>query len=181
MFTTILAFIIISLSIQVFPVAIGIDRSKGFIQSAWFGSILILGQILFFVLGYLLGDRFMHLMSGFKGIVIFIGFFLIGIRMNMEAFKVKKGERTYIIDDTKTVALASVAQGINTFLAAMLFTFLPVERQWLLIVLVIAALIVTITGLFLKPGRQSFAVSSFLFFMSGMVMVVSAVYLGFFK
>ena len=99
----------------------------------------------------------------------------------MEAFKVKKGERTYIIDDTKTVALASVAQGINTFLAAMLFTFLTVERQWLLIVLVIAALIVTITGLFLKPGRQSFAVSSFLFFMSGMVMVVSAVYLGFFK
>jgi len=179
MLTTILVAILISLSFQVFPVAIGIDRSKGFFQSSWFGSLLILGQILFFVIGYLLGDRFMHLMDGFKGIVIFIGFFLIGIRIIMEAFQVRKGERTYIIDNTKTAVLASVAQGINTFLAAMLFTFLRVDSQWLLMILVIASLIVTLTGLVIKPGRQGFAISSFLYLISSVVMIVSAVYLGF--
>ena len=131
MLTAIIVLIIISLSVQVFPVAVGIDRSKGIIAEAWFGSLLVVGQLFFFLVGYLLGDRFMHLMTGFKGVVIFIGFFLIGIRMMMEAFTVRKGERTYIIENTKTAALTAVAQGVNTFLAAIILTFIPLSPQWM--------------------------------------------------
>ena len=180
MLTVVSVLILMSLSFQVFPVAVGINQKKDFVQSVWFASLLMLGQLFFFLVGYLLGDRFMHLMAGFKGVVIFIGFFLIGIRMIMEAFTVIKGERTYIIENTKTAIMASAAQGTNTFLAALLFTFLPVESQWLMIVLVIFSLIVTFIALFLKPGKRGFTLSSMLFFFGGLVMVFSSVYLGFF-
>ena len=123
--------ILIVLSFQVIPVALGIEPKNGLNQTIWFVLILILGQFILFLTGYLLGQRFMHLMDDFRGTVLFIGFFLIGIRIMLDAFKVRKGERTYYYDETMPVILASLAQGINTFLAGILLTFVPFERHWL--------------------------------------------------
>ena len=81
--------IIVVLSFQVLPVALGIDRKQGLSQVIWFALLLVLGQTLLFYVGYLLGHRFMHLMEDFRGTVIFVGFFLIGIRMIVESFKVR--------------------------------------------------------------------------------------------
>ena len=180
MLDVVVSVIIITLSFQVLPAALGIDQNKGLNQTIWFALLLLLGQGLMFLFGFLLGERFMHLMENFKGIVIFLGFFLIGIRMIFEAFVVRKGERTYTFDSTMPVILASLAQGINTFLAGLILTYLPFERQWLTIILTIATLIITGIGTMMKPGKSSFSFASFLFLLGGFWMIFSSIYLGFF-
>ena len=177
----VVSLIMLVLAIQVFPLALGIDRKLGLNLTIWYALLLLLGQALLFFFGYLLGERFMHLMEHFKGTVIFVGFFLIGIRLILEAFKVRKGERTYTFDGTLPVVLASLAMGINTFLAGLLLTYLPYDRQWLSMVLIFATLIATGTGVAMKPGKTGFALASFLFLMGGLWMAFSSVYLGFFN
>ena len=149
-------------------------------QTIWFVLILILGQFILFLTGYLLGQRFMHLMDDFRGTVLFIGFFLIGVRMIVEAFRVRKGERTFALESTKHVLLASLAQGINTFLAGLLFTYLPFERQWLTVILICATLVSSGIGTVIPPGKTGFSMSSFLFMIGGLWMIFSSLYLGFF-
>ena len=172
--------IVFVLSFQVLPVALGIDRHKSIVQTIWFTLLLIVGQVLLFYVGYLLGQRFMHLMEEFKGTVIFVGFFLIGIRMIVEAFKVRKGERTFTFDSTLPVLLASLAVGINTFLAGLLFTFLPFEISWLIMILTFTTLIMAGIGTLMNPEKTAFSLSSFLFLAGGIWMIFSSIYIGFF-
>lgn len=172
--------IIVVLSFQVIPAALGFDPKKGLNQTIWFALILILGQFILFLIGFILGQRFMHLMDDFKGTVLFIGFFLIGIRMIMEAFKVRKGERTFTFESTKSVILASLALGINTFLAGLLFTNLPFERQTLTMILTSATMVFVGIGTVMKPGKTGFTMSSLLFLAGGLWMIFSSLYLGFF-
>lgn len=179
MFTLVVILILFVLSLQLFPVALGIDFEKNIGASIWYGSILVLGQLLFLLFGLFLGERFMYLVEGFKGIVVFIGFFLIGIRLLMDTFKVRKGERTYTIDSTLQIALASSAQAINTFLAGLLFSSLPLDFQWLFMVLLVLSVVVTALGLFLKATKQTLALSSLFFVLGGIFMIVSSIYFGF--
>lgn len=179
MFNFFLILILFVLSSQVFPVALGINPRMNTGKAIWYGLILVLGQFLFLLFGLFLGDRFMHLVEEFKGIVFFIGFFLIGIRMMMDTFPVRKGERTYTIESTLQVALASSAQGTNTFLAGLLFASLALDGQWLSLVLLILTFAVTVIGLFLKPGKQSLALSSLFFVFGGLIMIISSIYFGF--
>jgi hypothetical protein len=179
MFTSFVILILFVLSSQVFPVALGIDFGKNKGYAIWYGLILVFGQILFLLFGLFLGDRFMHLVEGFKGIVIFVGFFLIGIRLLMDTFKVRKGERTYSIESTLPVVLASSAQGINTFLAGLLFTTLALDANWLLVDLLALTCVMTGISLFLKPTKQSFTLSSLLFALGGLIMIVASIYFGF--
>ena len=172
--------ILIALSAQVLPVAVGINTKKGFI-SFWHGFILIFSQVLFLYIGLSLGKRFLHLLDNYRSIVLFIGFLLIGIRMMMDVFKIRRGDRTYFLENTATLILASVAQGINTFLAGIILTYMPLHFVRMIIILAIATIIMTTLGIILKPEKQTFAISSFLYFVSGLIMVVSSVYLGFFN
>ena len=172
--------IIVVLSIQVIPAALGIDPKKDLNLTIWFALILILGQSTLFLIGFLLGHRLMHLMDDFKGTVLFIGFFLIGIRMIMEAFKVRKGERTFTFESTKSVILVSLALGINTFLAGLLFTYLSFERHWLTVILTSATLVSVGIGTVMTPGKTGFTISSLLFLAGGLWMIFSSLYLGFF-
>ena len=172
--------IIVVLSIQVIPAALGIDPKKDLNLTIWFALILILGQSTLFLIGFLLGNRLMHLMDDFKGTVLFIGFFLIGIRMIMEAFKVRKGERTFTFESTKSVILVSLALGINTFLAGLLFTYLSFERHWLTVILTSATLVSVGIGTVMTPGKTAFTISSLLFLAGGLWMIFSSLYLGFF-
>jgi putative Mn2+ efflux pump MntP len=172
--------ILVVLSLQVFPVALGIDFKKRTGQALWFAFLLVIGQVLMFLIGFFLGQRFMHLMEDFKGTVIFIGFFIIGLRLIVDAFKVRKGERTYTFEVSSQVALAALAQGINTFLAGLLFTYLPYQKQWLIIVLTLASFGMATLGIVVRHDKTGFSLASLLFLLGGIWMIFSSVYLGFF-
>ena len=181
MLEAVVTVIIITLSFQVFPAALGIDQTKSLNQTIWFALILLLGQSLLFLVGYIIGDRIMHLLEDYKGTVLFVGFFLIGIRLMLDAFKVRKGERTYYYDLTIPVILSSLALGINTFLAGILLIYLPFDRHWLSIILTISTLLMVGIGTAMKPGKTTFSLGSLLFFLGGIWMIFSSVYLGFFN
>jgi len=172
--------VLIALSVQVLPVALGIDPKKGFI-SLGHGLILIVSQLLFLYVGFLLGNRFLHLLENYKEIVIFMGLFLIGVRMIMDAFKIRKGERTYLLDNTTTLIMASVAQGINTLLAGLILSYISFTISQLMFVLLISTFIVTVVGVLLKAKKYSYTLSALLYSLSGMIILVSSVYLGFFN
>lgn len=181
MLNVIILLVLFSLTLQLFPVALGINYRELKSRAVAYAFILILGQVVLFLLGYMLGERFLYLVEGFKGTVIFIGFSLIGIRMVMEAFQVRKGVRTFVMDNVSTVTLASVAQAVNTFLAGMLLTYLPVERNSLSLALFLFALIVSFTGVVMKPNKEARLLSSLFFMLSGVVILFSGLYLGFFN
>jgi len=110
-----------------------------------------------------------------------MGLFLIGVRMIMDAFKIRKGERTYILDNTTTLIMASVAQGINTLLAGLILSYISFTISQLMFVLLISTFVVTILGVLLKAKKYSYALSALLYSLSGMIMLISSVYLGFFN
>jgi putative Mn2+ efflux pump MntP len=168
------------LAFQVLPVALGIDFRKAPAKGIWFGLLLLLGQLLLFMAGYYLGLRFMHLLDNYIGTIVFAGFFIVGIRLIIEAFKVRKGERTFVVDQSSTVVLVSLAQGINTFLAGILISSISDDYQQLAGVLLLSTLIMLIFGIALKPIKTSYTVSSLLYMLGGLTTIVGAIYLGFF-
>ncbi|NOX86851.1 MAG: hypothetical protein GXO86_12955 [Chlorobi bacterium] len=171
---------ILALAFQVFPVALGMNYRELKVKIFSFSFILILGQLLMFQAGYLLGEKFLYLVESFKGTVIFIGFALIGFRLIMESFRVRKGERTYVLEHPGTVALASFAQAIDTFLAGMLFTLFSIANRLLLIVLFLSVTAVIFIGVLMKPDKTAGALSSLLFLLGGIVMLFTALFFGFF-
>ncbi|MBC8320465.1 MAG: manganese efflux pump [Bacteroidetes bacterium] len=180
MLTTIVVLIIIFLSVQVFPVTLGINVSAKLAKSLLFVIVLTLTQVLTYWLGLKLGSTFMYLMDGFKSVVVFIGFLLIGIRMLMETFNIRKGERTYSINSIGHVALASLAQAINTFLVGLLFYYLAVDEQYTLIILFALTVVVSIMGIAMKTRKLTLAFASLLYAIGGIIMLISAIYISFF-
>ena len=172
--------ILFFLAAQVFAVAIGIDFKTSRYKALWFAMVLAIGQALLFWLGFTLGNLFMHLMDGFKSFVVFAALFLISIRMLMESFQVWKGERIYILDNFRVVQIAGLAQGINTFLAGLLFVYLPFEKNRLTLVLFAFALLFSLAGAFVKSSKNSVTFAALMFVLGGIVMAFSSVYIGFF-
>lgn len=168
------------LSLQVFPVALGIDVKKRTAKGILFGLMLLLGQVMLLLAGYYLGDRFMHLLEEYTGTVVFAGFFLVGIRFIRESFTIRKGERTYLTENPETVVLASLAQAVNTFLAGILLSPVVEKPRQLALSLLLAALIVITAGLIMKPGRQGLIFISLLYMTGGILLIFASVYLGFF-
>ena len=122
----------------------------------------------------------MYLMDGFSSVVLFIIFLLIGIRMLMEVFNIRKGERTYTIDWIGHVALASTAQGVNSFLVGLVYYYIDVNENHTIIALLSATLFISIVGVFLKPGKLTFALASLLYTIGGLIMILAAIYFSFF-
>lgn len=180
MLSLLVTLVVIFLSIQVFPIAVGINVADKPGKAVILIIILSLVQVVTYWLGLIFGESFMHLMDDFRGAVFFIGFLLIGIRMLMETFNIRKGERTYSIDSEGHVALASLAQGINTFLAGLLFYYIFFDEQGTLILLFVLTAIVAIVGIVLKPGKLTLAFASLLYAIGGLIMLISAVYISFF-
>lgn len=180
MLSLLVTLIIIFLSFQVFPVAIGINVAGKLGKAVILVVVLSVVQVSTYWLGLVFGETFMHLMDDFSGVVFFIGFLLIGIRMLMETFNIRKGERTYSIDSIGHVAIASLAQGINTFLAGLLFYYIFFDEQGTIILLFVLTVIVAIAGIVMKPGKLTLAFASLLYAIGGLIMLISAVYISFF-
>jgi len=180
MLTIIVVLIILFLSVQVFPVAIGVFIKGNWLKATLFVIVLSLLQVVAYWLGLKLGSTFMHLMDGFKGVVFILGFLLIGIRMLMETLTIRKGERTYSIDSVGFVILASFAQSMNTFLAGLLFNYLNINEPFTLILLLGLTIIIATIGVMLKPEKQSLIFASLLYTLGGITMIISGIYVTFF-
>jgi len=168
--------IVIALSLQVFPVALGFSE-KGALKNIIIPVLILsLTQTVFFLLGHYAGEQFMHLLDDFKSTILFAGFFLIGIRMIMEILRIRKGERTFLLTDNNSLIFASMAQSMNTFLAALLLYFIPVDKLWLALALLVASVIFSIVGIMAKPERPSFLFASLLYLIGGMLIIVSSLY-----
>ncbi len=168
--------IVITLSFQVFPIALGVSAKDNLKNAILMVVILLLSQTGFFFLGYYIGEQFMHLLENFKSIVLFVGFFIIGIRMIMEVLNSRKGERTYHLNDEKGMLLVAVAHSINTFLAGLLLYFVPIDKFLLTLILFGATLLMSVGGIMANPGRLSFSFASFLYLIGGIFIIFLSVY-----
>ncbi len=180
MLLTIISLILTFLAIQVLPVAIGIEVNKRIPRAILAIFILVVVIVTTFWLGIKVGNTFMYLMEGFKAVIVFIGFLLVGIRMLMEVFNVRKGERTYSIDSLKHIALATFAQGINAFLVGLLFHFIEFSEQYVILYLFTATAVVSIVGMFMKSEKLTLAFASLLYILGGFTMLFSSIYFSFF-
>jgi len=169
--------ILFVLSFQVMPVAVGMDVGKApFLRLLSGILLLVLGQLLLFLLGVWLGDKFMHLLVHMKKYVLLVGFFLIAVRFNMEAFKVRKGERTYMIGKSSTYILPAIAQAVNNFLAGILFYYLPVSLAKDIIYLAIFSLAFSILFALIKNKKLALPAISFLYMVGGGLLMAISFY-----
>ena len=169
--------ILFALSFQVMPVAIGMDTRKTPVFQIISGIILlVLGQLLLFLLGIWLGDRFMHLVSGIRTYILFIGFFLIAVRFNMEAFKVRKGERTYTVGKGTLYILPAISQAVNTFLAGILFYFLPGTPGNDLVYLAVFSFLLAILFVLINYKKLALSAISFLYMIAGGTLMAISFY-----
>ena len=166
------------LASQVLPSSLGIGKT---IKSFIFVLIPAASQILFFWLGYLLGKTFIYLMQDFKTVVIFIGFFIIGIRFVVDAFVVRKGKRTFQNGNILQYSLTSVAQSTNTFLVGLMFSFFSFNLVQTLAILGLITLIISLSGMLSKVSKMNLALASLLILSGGIFMIVSSFYLAFFQ
>jgi len=175
-----LIFILSALAFQVFPVSLGTDIKKGGVNSITIVVSLFLMQTLMLWLGIIVGRQFLHLSAGYANNVVFIVFFLVGMRIAMESFAVRKGERTYNSHNNQSIVLASLAQSINTFLAGMMFYFFNFEETLLVFIIFILALLFSGAGSLIKLSKQSLAFTSLVYLIGGIGLIISSIYLGFF-
>ncbi len=164
------------LSFQVFPVALGISGKENRKNAIFQVLILALSQAVLFLAGFYLGGKFMYLLRDYTSTILFAGFFIIGIRMIVDVFKVRKGERTFQLNDERKVLLAATAQSVNTFLAGLLLYFIPMNIVKVTSVLLGASVIMAIGGALTVPNRQSLSFASLLYLIGGALIIVSSVY-----
>ena len=178
MFQAIIVFLIVALSFQTVPVALGLKSDFGSLRTLGFALLIPLTQVALFLAGIATGLRLMHLLADIRGIVLFAGFALIGVRMIIESFRVRKGERTYRLEQIQAVLLAASAQAIYTFLAALLLASLVIDWRMMVLALSVSTLFMSGLGVSLKQGKTALSLCSFLFVLGGIYMLVCAVYLG---
>ncbi|MBT3174297.1 MAG: hypothetical protein HN336_05575 [Lentimicrobiaceae bacterium] len=181
MLTVLVTLIMIFLSFHVLPLAIGINIKSHPLKSLLTFILIVSIQVFIYWLGIWAGNMFMYLMDGFSGVIIFIGFLLIGIRMLMEVFNIRKGERSYSHEKFWHIALASLAQGINSFLVGLMFYYIPtINVRYTLIVLLIAVSVISLIGLFMKSQKLNLVFASLLYAIGGIGMLFSGCFLAFY-
>ncbi|HEY9114399.1 MAG TPA: manganese efflux pump [Bacteroidales bacterium] len=171
--------LMLCLALQTFPTFLGIKRNSNSFESILFVLIPVVAQILFFWIGHLLGNNFFYLMQDFKTIVVFIGFFIIGIRFVVDAFAVRKGKRTFKAENILQITLVSIAQSTNTFLLGLLFCFFNINLLQTLSFLGLATLIFSLSGILSNASKRNLALSSLLILSGGIFMILSSFYLAF--
>lgn len=171
--------LLVAISAQVFPVALGFNIRGKVVVTATGSLILILSQVLLFWIGLSTGSSFMYLLSGFDKAVLFIGFLLLAVRFLMEVFKIRKGDRTYQLDSIMPVLLASLAQGINTFLLGIILSLITIDVNGAILVLAISSTIFSLLGVIMKAERLGLSLASLFYLLSGLVILFSGAYFTF--
>ena len=171
------AFIIFALAIHVIPSGIHLNVGTNKVQAILAMVIVALLQVLLFGLGRLMGGALLHLVEGIKTGILFFTFFLVGVRMAMEAFKIRKGNVVMRLDNSKLMVLTGVAQGIDAFLVGMMFYFLPeVEFETSLIALFFLTSFLMLSSIYSEEKKSAYAFASLLYMLGSLVFVFSSLY-----
>jgi hypothetical protein len=177
----IIVLLFVAFAVQAAPVSLGLNSSRpGIAHLAIRISIIVLMQLAMLFLGILLGNRFMFMLESDKRMVLFAGFFLLAIRYFLEVFKIRKGERTYPVNNDLDILVPSVAVSINTFLGGILLYYVNVTRQSALLYLFVFSLLTSLFYAFQPFKKQSFASVSLIYFVSGIIFIVISFYFAFF-
>lgn len=179
MLITLVVLLITVLALQSYPVALGITF-KSNPKAIGFIVLLTAMHALLLWLGYLLGSTFMHLMEGFKSVVMFMSLVLVGVRMLLEVLNIRKGERTFAITTTMQLLLVSIALGINAFLIGLVFNYLDVNIIQLASLLAVLTFVISIIGSLTSFRKVSIFLATLFSALGGVVMVVAAIYFTFF-
>ncbi len=171
------AFIIFALAIHVIPPGIHANVGSNRLQALLATVIVAMLQVLLFGFGKLTGDAFLHLVEGMKPGILFFTFFLVAVRMAMEAFKIRKGDVVMRLDNVKLMALTGIAQGVDAFLVGMMFFFFPaIKFETGMIALFFLSSFLMMPAIFTGEKKSAFSFTSMLYMTGALVFVFSALY-----
>ena len=174
------ALIIFALAVQVVPAGLSLNVGSDRLKALMATAIMVVVQTLMLGFGRLLSGSFMHLIAGWANGIVFAVFFMIGIRMIMDAFKIRKGKVAYRLEEPKFMLLTSIAQSINSFLAGMMFYFFGnINFQTSLIAIFLLTTFMILPAIYTVQDRTSRSFASLLYMIGGLIFVFSSFYLGF--
>ena len=171
------ALIMFALAIHVIPpgvnLNVGSDRLKAIIA-----TVIVAGlQVVMLGLGKLLGGTFLHLIDGWGKGIVFVVFFMISVRMAMEAFKIRKGDITLNLDNPKLMVLTGLAQGTDAFLTGMMFYYFPlVKFQTSLVAILMLSIFMIMPAIYTEKKKSNLAFVSLLYMTGSFVFVFSSIY-----
>jgi putative Mn2+ efflux pump MntP len=169
--------IIFALAVHVIPPGLHLTVGSNRLQAIMATAIVAVLQVMLFGFGRLMGGTFLHLVEGMKTGILFFTFFLVGVRMAMEAFKIRKGDVVMRLDNTKLMVLTGVAQGIDAFLVGMMFYFFPeVKLETILIALFLMASFLMMPAIYTGEKKGAYSFVSLLYLVGALVFVFSSLY-----
>jgi len=174
----VLYLILFSLAVQVVPAGISFRlRSNKF---KTFQAVLVMAvmQAVMISAGAFLSATFMHLIEDWKNGIVLAVFFVIGIRMMMDAFNIRKGKTAYHLETPLFLLLTAIAQSINTFLAGMMFYFFPEvsiqKASWLLLGL---AALMMLYSVWMAGNKQAKVMAALLYVIAAVIFISSSFFL----
>jgi len=172
------ALIIFALAIHVIPPGIHLNVGSNRLQALMATAIVAVLQLLMFGTGKLLGGTFLHLIDSWGKGIVFVIFFLVGVRMAMESFKIRRGEIVLRLDNPKLMALTGLAQGIDAFLVGMMFYFFPnINFETSLIAIFFLSTFMIMPAIYTEEKKSSLVFTSLLYMVGSLIFVISSVYL----
>lgn len=172
--------ILFFLAFQVMIITMGLNRNPISTRLIVFLFVPVLMQSIAFWLGWKLGASFLYTLIDFKNIVIFIGFFLIGLRFVTDAFIIRKGKKSIQTTQFIQVALLSIAQSVNTFLAGLLFYFFTIKSGEIMVMLALLSLVFSFSGWLFQSNKKSLSFISMMMVAGGLFLICASVYFVFY-
>jgi putative Mn2+ efflux pump MntP len=156
--------LILAVSYNVFPLALGLnrDRRTPHLVNVFHAAVFGLLQGIMYYIGITLGDTFMHLLEANYRFVVFGILAAVAVRMSIEAFKIRKGARLFSFDNYIKFMIMGVAAGINTLIVGMTANYLSPFAGLMPLLLVAGGFAWSITGISMNLSRRNIILSSLL-------------------
>lgn len=127
-----------------------------------YAIVIALGQGVMYTLGTLLGNTFMHTMASFSKWVVFALCFSISYRMLLDTLKIKNGTNLIMVEKNLHLILLSVALGVNSFIAGLMFDFMPLFHNMTPYIIMAAAFVWSVVFILIPFTKMKLMLNSFL-------------------
>lgn len=164
---------ILALAYNVFPLALGLnrDRRTPHLVNVFHALIFGLLQGILYWVGVLLGDTFMHLLDQQQKLVVFGLLAAVGVRMFLEALKIRRGERLFSFDNYVKFMVMGIAAGINTMIVGMAASYYTPFGFFAPLLLVAAGFAWSIAGISMNLSRKNIILSSLIHLIAGIYLL----------
>lgn len=164
---------ILALAYNVFPLALGLnrDRRTPHLVNVFHALIFGLLQGILYWVGVLLGDTFMHLLDQQQKLVVFGLLAAVGVRMFLEALKIRRGERLFSFDNYVKFMVMGIAAGINTMIVGMAASYYTPFGIFAPLLLVAAGFAWSIAGISMNLSRKNIILSSLIHLLAGIYLL----------